>query len=97
MHLYRIFKGCFHVFQKFEKKFSLQSLTLKTKKHFINFEMKLLFFILLKINGGCRVITYSHKLAALLVSQPSNNPIFPGYGVKKVGLLFIKIKNTEKL
>ena len=38
----------------------------------------------MKTNAGCRIVTFSNRHAAILVSQPSNNPIFPGFGVKKV-------------
>lgn len=39
-------------------------------------------------NGGCRTVSFSAKHAAILVSQPSNSPIFPGFGIKKVKPLF---------
>ncbi len=35
-------------------------------------------------NGGCRTVAFSSRHAAILVSQPSNSPIFPGFGIKKV-------------
>ena len=35
--------------------------------------------------GNCRVMAYSPPLATIVVSQPSSSPLFPGFGVKKVG------------
>ncbi len=34
--------------------------------------------------AGCRVVAFSNRYAAILVSQPSNSRIFPGFGIKKV-------------
>ncbi|XP_064635552.1 E3 ubiquitin-protein ligase rfwd3.L-like isoform X2 [Lineus longissimus] len=34
--------------------------------------------------GGCRVMTCSLRLGAIIISQPSANPMFPGFGVKKL-------------
>ena len=53
---------------------------------------------------GCRVLHFSERLSALLVSAQGNNAVFAGYGVKKVIYLIfsknfsnkIKIKNFTK-
>lgn len=42
-------------------------------------------------NGGCRTIAFSPRHAAILVSQPSNSPIFPGFGIKKINFLDYKV------
>ena len=34
--------------------------------------------------SGCRIVTFSPRSTAILVSQPSNNAIFQGFGIKKV-------------
>jgi len=34
--------------------------------------------------AGCRVVSFSNRYSAILVSQPSNSRIFPGFGIKKV-------------
>ena len=36
--------------------------------------------------SGCRIVTFSPRSTAILVSQPSNNAIFPGFGIKKVNV-----------
>lgn len=41
--------------------------------------------------GGCRIVTFSNRHTAILVSQPSHNPIFPGFGVKKINFLDYKL------
>jgi len=40
--------------------------------------------------GQCRVMSYCPSLATLVASQPSSSPLFPGFGVKKVGRLVIE-------
>lgn len=35
-------------------------------------------------NGGCRIVDSSDMLGMLLVSQPSSNVLFPGFGFRKV-------------
>ncbi|XP_045783157.1 E3 ubiquitin-protein ligase RFWD3-like [Maniola jurtina] len=35
-------------------------------------------------DGGCRVMTYDCRTYELYVSQKSTNPLFPGYGIRKV-------------
>ncbi len=42
------------------------------------------YFFIKQNNGGCRVVAFSNRYSAILVSQPSNNAIFPGFGIKKV-------------
>jgi len=37
---------------------------------------------------GCRVLHFSERLAALLVSAQGNNAVFAGYGIKKVNFYF---------
>ncbi|XP_071446652.1 E3 ubiquitin-protein ligase RFWD3-like [Hetaerina americana] len=37
--------------------------------------------------GGCRVVAHCDTLNLVVVSQHSTNPLFPGYGVKKVDSL----------
>ena len=34
--------------------------------------------------GQCRVLAYCPSMAALVISQPSANHLFPGFGIKKV-------------
>ena len=34
--------------------------------------------------GQCRVLAHSPSMAALVISQPSANHLFPGFGIKKV-------------
>lgn len=41
--------------------------------------------------GGCRVTAYSNRCVALLVSQPSNSALFPGFGIKKINFLDYKL------
>ncbi|XP_063237486.1 E3 ubiquitin-protein ligase RFWD3-like isoform X2 [Bacillus rossius redtenbacheri] len=38
-------------------------------------------------DGGCRVLAFSPALNLLVVSQPSTNPVFAGFGVRKVDTL----------
>ncbi|XP_033116887.1 E3 ubiquitin-protein ligase RFWD3-like [Anneissia japonica] len=38
-------------------------------------------------NGKCRVMTYDCTYNALLVSLPSPQPLFPGFGVKKISAI----------
>ncbi|CAH1787352.1 unnamed protein product [Owenia fusiformis] len=40
--------------------------------------------------GNCRVCGYCADLGALVVTQPSTNALFPGFGVKKVNMLDMK-------
>ncbi|XP_064611017.1 E3 ubiquitin-protein ligase rfwd3.L-like isoform X2 [Liolophura sinensis] len=40
--------------------------------------------------GGCRVLSYSASHATLVISQPSNSPLFPGFGVKKLNVMDFK-------
>ncbi|XP_041367491.1 E3 ubiquitin-protein ligase RFWD3-like [Gigantopelta aegis] len=40
--------------------------------------------------GQCRVIAYSRALAAVVISQPSSSPLFPGFGVKKISAMDFK-------
>ena len=42
---------------------------------------------------GCRVLHFSERLSALLVSAQGNNAVFAGYGIKKVNKIF---KISEK-
>ena len=60
------------------------------KTIFMRYSMEKMFNITETV-GGCRIIAFSAKYAALLVSQPSNNAIFPGFGVKKVSWTIIGI------
>ena len=41
--------------------------------------------------SGCRTVTYSSRTSAILVSQPSNTAIFPGFGIKKINLFDYKL------
>jgi E3 ubiquitin-protein ligase RFWD3 len=41
--------------------------------------------------GGCRVTAFSSRCVALLVSQPSNSALFPGFGIKKINFLDYKL------
>lgn len=43
------------------------------------------------VSGGCRIVAFSDRHSALLVSQPSNSPIFPGFGIKKINFLDFKV------
>ncbi|XP_069364309.1 E3 ubiquitin-protein ligase rfwd3.S-like [Maniola hyperantus] len=47
----------------------------------------------LEINkdGGCRVMTYNCRTYELYVSQRSTNPLFPGYGIRKVSCVDYKL------
>ncbi|EEB16511.1 conserved hypothetical protein [Pediculus humanus corporis] len=36
------------------------------------------------LNGCCRVCVYNQSCEALIVGHQSNNPLFPGFGVKKI-------------
>ena len=37
-------------------------------------------------SNGCRVVSFYPRNSAILVSQPSNNAIFPGFGIKKINI-----------
>jgi E3 ubiquitin-protein ligase RFWD3 len=41
--------------------------------------------------GGCRIVTFSRSQMSILVSQQSNVPIFPGFGIKKINFLDYKL------
>ena len=41
---------------------------------------------------GCRVLHFSERLAALLVSAQGNNVVFAGYGIKKVNIFIFTRK-----
>ena len=41
--------------------------------------------------SGCRVVSFSPRHQAILVSQPSNNNLFAGFGIKKINLLDMKL------
>ncbi|CAF0874459.1 unnamed protein product [Brachionus calyciflorus] len=43
------------------------------------------------VNGGCRVLSFSARNLAILASQPSNTPMFPGFGIKKINFLDYKL------
>ncbi|XP_070565742.1 E3 ubiquitin-protein ligase rfwd3.L-like [Ptychodera flava] len=41
-------------------------------------------------NGGCRIMAFDPSHRVLVVSMPSPNQLFPGYGVKKISMLDMK-------
>ncbi|XP_063887090.1 E3 ubiquitin-protein ligase RFWD3-like isoform X2 [Scylla paramamosain] len=41
--------------------------------------------------GGCRVMAHNEWLSMLVVSMPSQVGMFPGYGVKKINLLDLRV------
>ncbi|XP_054724459.1 E3 ubiquitin-protein ligase RFWD3-like [Uloborus diversus] len=41
-------------------------------------------------NGGCRIVDVCELLGMLLISQPSVNELFPGYGFRKISTLDMK-------
>ncbi|XP_074660083.1 E3 ubiquitin-protein ligase rfwd3.L-like [Tubulanus polymorphus] len=40
--------------------------------------------------GNCRVMTFCGQIGALVISKPSANPLFPGYGIQKVSCLDLR-------
>lgn len=66
---------------------SSQSNGLDSKSSVMKFAMEKMFNIT-DTNGGCRIVAFSARYTAILVSQPSNNSIFPGFGIKKVNMIF---------
>lgn len=40
-------------------------------------------------HGGCRIVDVCDLLGMALVTQPSINDLFPGYGFRKVSFAFI--------
>ncbi|KAK7099177.1 hypothetical protein V1264_003359 [Littorina saxatilis] len=47
--------------------------------------------------GQCRVLAHCPSMAALVMSQPSANRLFPGYGVKKLSCLDFKTSSYMTL
>lgn len=40
--------------------------------------------------GQCRLVDFCASLAALVISQPSSSPLFPGFGIKKLSAMDFK-------
>nr|KAG5694614.1 hypothetical protein BaRGS_014709 [Batillaria attramentaria] len=47
--------------------------------------------------GRCRVVDFCASLAALVVSQPSSSPLFPGFGIKKISAMDFKTSSYMTL
>ena len=54
----------------------------------INFYAVDMFLLFVFLQGGARVLAFDQYHAVLVVSKPSPNQLFPGFGIVKVNLNF---------
>ncbi|XP_065220245.1 E3 ubiquitin-protein ligase rfwd3.S-like [Planococcus citri] len=54
------------------------------------FSSKVLSSFVLSVEGGCKVLAYSSHMSLLLASQCTTNPLFPGYGIRKINAFDMK-------
>lgn len=45
--------------------------------------------------GGCRILTYNHSESLLIASHQSGNPLYPGYGVRKINTHNVQMSDFQ--